>query len=177
MDLRQSEHLARLRHLREHFAEANEKLVGRLRRATDVTATAAPEGHWSAAQIGWHVATVTNRFAGLIAGDLPGVKELPADFVERPWAGIEAAIPEKLNASAAIMPPPAVTRDDAISMLEAAGMRMARAFDAITAERGARMGIGNPIVGGAINVYQIGDWAASHTLRHDRQAARMLDET
>ena len=50
---------------------------------------------------------------------------------------------------------------------------MARAFDTLTAERGARIGITNPIVG-TINLYQVGEWAVSHVARHYGQAQRAL---
>jgi hypothetical protein len=176
MDQKQSQHLARMRHLRETFAEANERLVARLRAATDETAARSASGGWTPAQVGWHVATVTNRFAGLIAGDSRGAVELPADFVERPWESIAAAIPGRLEAPGAFAPPPAVSRADAISALEASGMRMARAFDTITPERGSRLGITSPIVGGTITVYQIGEWATAHIIRHNRQAKRALGQ-
>jgi hypothetical protein len=176
MDQKQSQHFARMRHLREAFAEANERLVARLRAATDEAAAHSASGGWTPAQIGWHVATVTNRFAGLISGDVRGVVALPDDFVERPWAAIAAAIPGRLEAPGALLPPPVVSRDDAISALEAAGMRMARAFDSITPERGARLGITSAIVGGTITVYQIGEWATAHIIRHNRQAKRALGQ-
>lgn len=176
MDTRQSAHLARVRHLREAFAAANERLVARLRRASDEAASLSTAGGWSAAQVGWHVATVTNRFAGLIAGDIRGVEAMPPAFVERPWETIAAGIAERLTAPAAFLPPAAVSRHDAIAALESAGMRMARAFDAITPERGATMGITSPLVGGAISVYQIGEWATAHVIRHNRQAKRALGE-
>jgi hypothetical protein len=175
MDTRQSQHFARVRHLRETFAEANERLVARLRNCTDDAAGHSTSGGWSPSQIGWHVATVTNRFAGLISGDLKGAAALPAGFVERPWQDVVDAIPGRLQAPAALEPPPAVSRHDAISALEAAGMRMARAFDAITPERGATMGITSPITG-TINVYQIGEWATAHIIRHNRQAKRALGQ-
>jgi hypothetical protein len=175
MNSSQATHLARVRHLREAFAEANERLVARLRNATDDAAHSASAG-WTAAQIGWHVATVTNRFAGLISGDIKGAQELPPEFVERPWLTIVEAIPDRLKAPDAFAPPPAVTRHDAVSALEASGMRMARAFDAITPERGSAMGISSPIVGGTITVYQIGEWATAHIIRHNRQAKRVLGE-
>lgn len=176
MDSSQSHHLARVRQMRAAFAEANERLVARLRRATDEAATASVAGGWTAAQIGWHVATVTNRFAGLISGEIRGVAQLADSFVERPWQEIAAAIPTRLTAPDAFAPPPAVTRHDAISALEGAGMRMARAFDSITPERGSTTGISSPIVGGAISVYQIGEWATAHVIRHNRQAKRALGE-
>jgi hypothetical protein len=175
MDAVQSQHLGRIRHLREAFVEANERLVARLRGASDEAAGRTAAGEWSAAQIGWHVATVTTRFAGLISGDLAGAQPLPDDFRERAWPEVVASIPPRLQAPAALAPPPGVRRGDAISALEAAGMRMARALDSLTAERGARMGITSAVVG-SITVYQIGDWVTAHVIRHNRQAKRVLGE-
>jgi hypothetical protein len=175
MDAAQSQHLGRVRHLRESFAEANERLVARLRGATDEAAGQAAAGAWSAARIGWHVAAVTSRFAGLISGEISGAHPLPEDFRERVWAEIAAAIPQPVQAPAALVPPPGVRRVDAIAALEASGMRMARAFDALTPERGARMGLTSAVVG-SISVYQIGEWATAHVIRHNRQAKRALGE-
>jgi hypothetical protein len=175
MDTRLAAHYARLRHLRESFAEANERLVARLRKATDEAAHQTPAGGWTAAQIGWHVARVNSSFAGLISGDQPGARPLPADFRERDWAGIAEQVPDRIESAAAFHPPPAVSRHDAIAELEASGLKMARAFDAVTPERGAGFGISSPIVGGTISVYQIGEWATAHVIRHNRQAKWILD--
>lgn len=175
MDAVQSQHLGRIRHLRESFAEANERLVARLRGATDEAAGRAAAGTWSAAQIGWHVAAVTTRFAGLISGEIAGAQPLPEDFRERTWAEVVASIPQRVQAPAALVPPPGVRRVDAIAALEASGMRMARAFDAVTPDRGTRMGLTSAVVG-SITVYQIGDWATAHVIRHNRQAKRVLGE-
>jgi len=63
-------HRARIGHIRESFAEANERFVTRLRAADDEAVQRVPEqGGWSAAQIAWHVASVTRRFAGLMSGE------------------------------------------------------------------------------------------------------------
>jgi uncharacterized damage-inducible protein DinB len=168
-------HLARVRHLREAFASANERLVARLRGARDEAAERHVEGGWSAAQIGWHVATVSTRFAAMIAGDLAGAQPLPTSFQERPWVEIAAAIPERLQAPSAVHPPPAVRKTEAVAALEASAMKMAHAFDALTSERGAGMGVTNAIVG-TINVYQIAEWATAHVARHNKQAKRVLGE-
>lgn len=176
MDPVQARHLARVRHIRESFAEANERLVARLRRVEHAAAERPPaDGGWSAAQIGWHVAAVTRQFAGLVAGDTRGMP-LPADFAEREWPQIESAIPARLRAADAFVPPPHVTRDDAIAALEAAAVRLAGALDRLTPERAASTGISHPIVGGTINLYQVGEWAAAHVIRHNRQAKRVLGE-
>lgn len=168
-------HRARIGHIREAFAEANERFVSRLRGADDAAAERRPEhGGWSAAQIGWHVAKVTTRFAGLMSGDLPGVQPLDTTFAERPWPNIVATIPDRLQAPASFQPPPGVTRMTAIAALEASGMAMARALDVVTAERGASHGISSPIVGGTINLYQVGEWATAHVIRHNKQAKQTL---
>jgi uncharacterized damage-inducible protein DinB len=174
MDTKGADHLARVRHLREEFASANERLVKRLRASDYHIAERTPAGGgWTAAQIGWHVATVNNRFADLLGGEVPAAKPLPDDFREKPWKDIAAELPEKIQASAAATPPPRVTRHDAVAMLEASAVKMARAFDRLTADRGARVGVTNALVG-TINLYQVGEWAASHIARHDRQAVRAL---
>ena len=177
MDPARARHLERLRHIRESFAEANERLVARLRRVDHGAAERGPEGGgWSVAQIGWHVAAVTTRFANLMSGDAAGVQPLPPDFVERDWAAIGGSIPSRLQAPRSTEPPPRVTRDEAVAALEAAGVRLARALDLVTAERGAGFGLSSPIVGGTINVYQIAEWATAHVIRHNRQAKRALGE-
>jgi hypothetical protein len=173
MDQQQSQHLSRVRHLRESFAAENEHLVQLLRDADDVSAERERADAWSAAQVGWHVASVNTRFAAVIGGDVPAARPLPGDFVERPWTAIAAAIPEKLEAATAATPPPRVTCHDAIAALEASAVKMARAFDTLTPERGTTIGITSPIVG-TINLYQVGEWAASHVARHYQQAKRAV---
>ena len=167
--------MARVGHLREAFASANERLVARLRGATDEAAERQVPNGWSAAQIGWHVANVSTRFAALIAGDVGGPQPLPESFAERPWEEITRSMPERIQASPATQPPSAVRRADAVAALEASATKMARAFDALTLERG-RMGITHSLVG-PINTYQLAEWATSHIARHNKQAKRVLGET
>jgi hypothetical protein len=52
---------------------------------------------------------------------------------------------------------------------------MARALDTLTPARGARTGITHQIVG-TISLYQLGEWATAHVIRHNRQAKRVLGE-
>ena len=167
-------HMTRVRHLREAFASANERLVARLRGATDEAAESPVPNGWSAAQIGWHVANVSTRFAGLIAGDAPGPQPLPDSFFERPWNEIAGSTPDRIQASPASQPPPTVRRTDAVAALEASGTKMARAFDGLTLARG-RMGITHSLVG-TISVYQLAEWATAHIARHNKQAKRVLGE-
>jgi hypothetical protein len=174
MDAKQAGHLSRVRHLREAFATANELLVKRLRAADDHRAQRHSGDGWSAAQVGWHVASVNTRFAALIAGDVPAAKPVPEGFAERPWTAIAAELPEKLQASSAAIPPAIVSRHDAIALLEASGVKMAQALDTLTPERGNGLGVTNPLVG-TITLYQVGEWAATHVLRHERQMERALE--
>ena len=157
MDEQQAEHLSRVRHLREAFVAANEHLVARLREATR---------SWTQDALGRGVEL------GVVRGDLP-LPLLADSFVERPWATIAAGIPDKLEAATAATPPARVTRHDAIASLEASALKIARAFDSLTPERGGRTGITNPVVG-TISLYQVGEWAAAHVHRHDRQIERAL---
>lgn len=173
MDVMQ--HVTRIAQLRDSFAEANQRLVARLRDASDEAAERPPAGGWSASQIGWHVAAVTARFAGMISGEVPTATPLDAAFRERAWTDVAASIPDRLEAPPIAVPPASVRRDDAVSALEAAGERMARALEGLTPERGDRMGITHPIVG-AISVYQVGEWATAHVIRHNRQAKRALGQ-
>ncbi len=175
MDAQQAAHLSRVRHLREAFASANEHLVGRLRDAPDDRAERPHGEGWSAAQTAWHVAAVNTRFAALIGGDVPAAGPLGDGFVERPWTAVAAEIPERLQAPSAAMPPPHVTRHDAIAALEASAVKFARALDTLTPERGATTGITHQVVG-TINLYQVGEWAAAHVQRHDHQVRRALDD-
>jgi hypothetical protein len=172
----QAAHLTRVRQLREAFASANERLVARLRGATDEAAERPVPDGWSAAQIAWHVANVSTRFAALIAGDAAGPQPLPDSFSERPWNEITTSMPDRLQASPASHPPPTVRRTDAVAALEASGTKMARAFDALTLERGRGMGITHPLVG-TISIYQLAEWATSHIARHNKQAKRVLGES
>ena len=118
---------------------------------------------------------VNERTYRRTCGDTAGAQPLPTDFRERQWAEVVAAVPALGRAPAALEPPPIVRRNDAIAALEASGLRMARAFDSLTAERGARMGLTHPVLG-SLSVYQIGEWATAHVIRHNRQAKRVLGQ-
>ena len=176
MDVAGGNHLARVRHLREAFSSANEKLVGRLRGAEDAAAEKTDGTGWSAAQVGWHVAAVNTRFAALISGDAPNAKPLPEGFEPKPWTEIEAGMPERLEAPGAVVPPGPVRRQEAVAALESSAVKMARALDTLTAERGGKLGVTNPLVG-TINLYQVGDWAAGHVERHLRQVTGLLEQS
>src|SRR3954471_12301482 len=70
MDPTQSAHVGRVRHLRESFTAANDRLVARLRGVSDESAERPVPGAWSAAQIGWEAAHGVGGFSGLCGGDM-----------------------------------------------------------------------------------------------------------
>src|SRR5262249_28282663 len=123
MDRDQSLHLDRIRHLRESFAEANERLVARLRSVDDERAERPPGGGGGGGRMGWPVGAVPTGSAGVIGGGLPAAQPLPAAFEPRTWETVAAGIPVRTEAPAAFEPPRTVRRQDAIAALEAAGQR------------------------------------------------------
>jgi DinB family protein len=173
MDAKQAQHLDRVRHLRESFVEANERLVARLRRVDDEAAERVPEKGWSAAQIGWHVAAVDAQFAGLMSGELAAAQPLADGVSERPWGEIVAGIPSKLEAGRRVQPPAGVRRDDILAALADAGAKLDAALAALDPDRGATYAITHPVIG-TVTLRQIGDWATAHTIRHNAQAKRVL---
>jgi uncharacterized damage-inducible protein DinB len=166
-------HAQRIERMRRSYREAHERLVARLRSAPgDLVDRMPGDGGWSAAQIGWHVATVDRMFAELVSGSRPS-QPLPPDFRERAWAEVLAGIPGKLAASGGSLPPSAVTRDEALAALAASAHALDAALEALDEDRASRFGITHRAIG-TVTLGQIGDWATAHTIRHNAQAKRVL---
>jgi uncharacterized damage-inducible protein DinB len=161
--------------MRAAFREAHERFLRRLRGAPPAVVTRTPpRGGWSLAQIAWHVAAVDERFAGLLSGERPG-QPLPAGFAERSWTDIVASLPSRLEASGSLVPPGEVDMNAALDALETVGRKMDVALESLTPDRGGRFGVTHPALG-TMTVYQVGDWATAHTIRHNAQAKRVLAE-
>lgn len=165
-------HDERVAELRRAYDEAHRRFVARLERVPADSLEAAPEGGWSAAQIGWHVAAVDTAFADVISGQRPS-QPLPADFQERDWSDVVRSIPQRIEASRSVIPPPHVRRDEALAALAASAGKMTSALESLTADRGAGFGITHRLVG-TITLYQISNWATAHTIRHNAQAKKLL---
>jgi uncharacterized damage-inducible protein DinB len=166
-------HAQRIERIRKAYREAHDRLVARLRDAPeDLACRAAPAGGWSAVQIGWHVAAVDSAFADLIAGDRPS-QALPEDFQERPWAEMAAALPQKIEASRAVVPPADVRRDEVLAALETSAAKLDAALVRLDNDRAVRFGVTHKVVG-TVTLAQIGEWATAHTIRHNAQAKRAL---
>jgi hypothetical protein len=166
-------HNGRVEALAQAYKEANARFMARLAGASgDEAERPAADGGWSAAQIGWHVARVTDVFADVVEGKRPS-EPVRAGFVERPWTEIVAGIPARLEASRSVSPPAGVTRDDVLSSLSAAEAHLLSALEQLTAERGGGQTITHPVVG-TVTLYQVGEWATAHIIRHNQQMKRVL---
>jgi len=166
-------HEARISRTRQQYREAHDRLVARLSGVPVEAAERPPaDGGWSAAQIGWHVAAVDAAFAALISGARPSLS-LPKDFTERSWQDIAETTPVKLEATGPSVPPEVVTLGDALAALDASAQKVDAALQGLTPERGARFGVTHRSVG-TVSLYQVGEWAVVHTIRHNAQAKRVL---
>lgn len=159
---------------RQSYREAHERFVKRLREAADDAVHRVPaDGGWSAAQIGWHVATVDGQFADLVSGARPGAQPLANGAGEKPWPEILADIPQRIEAGKRVQPPADVRRDVVLALLAESATKLEAALAALDEQRGATHAITHPAIG-TITLRQFGDWATSHTIRHNAQAKRVL---
>ena len=166
-------HGARIERICRSYREAHGRLEARLRDAPQELVERRPDGGgWSAAQIGWHVATVDRVFAELVSGARLS-QPLADDFCERTWAEVVAGIPAKLEASRGSFPPAEVTRDEALTALAASASQLESALEGLTEDRASRYGVTHKAVG-TVTLGQIGDWATAHTIRHNAQAKRVM---
>jgi uncharacterized damage-inducible protein DinB len=166
-------HAERIERMRRSYREAHDRFVARLRDAPgDLVERTPVEGGWSAAQIGWHVATVDGMFADVVSGARPS-QSLPTDFRERAWIEIVAGIPQKLEASGGSRPPSEVTRDEALTALAASAQKLDAALAGLGEGRASQFGVTHQAIG-TVTLAQIGDWATAHTIRHNAQAKRIL---
>lgn len=168
------DHAARIGAIVQAFEEAMARFRSRLSSADSAAAERQPAGGgWTPAQVAMHVAMVNASFGSIVDGSRPAAQPAPEGFVERPFAVIVAGMPEKLEAPSRAHPPAGVTRDAAIESLAASEAKLVAAFRGLDAER-ARLTIESPIVGGRVSLYQVGEWAVAHVIRHNQQAKRLL---
>ncbi|MGH9176522.1 MAG: DinB family protein [Vicinamibacterales bacterium] len=165
-------HTQRTDDLLARLDEATRRFVSRLERAGPL-AEAATTG-WTAAQVGAHVALVNDNFTTVFDGSNPALRPPLEEFVERPWSAVAAAIPERLEAPARFIPPAGISGAEAAERVRQSAARLATAIAAVPPERG-RYCFTNRIVG-TISVYQAGDWAIAHIIRHNQQAKRILGQ-
>lgn len=167
-------HESRIGAIVSAFEEAMARFRARLSSADPAAAERVPDGGgWTPAQVAAHVAMVNVSFASVIDGSRPAAQPAPDGFVERSWQAIADGIPEKLEAPSRAHPPAGVGRDAAIASLAASETQLVAALRGLDAGR-AGLTIESPIVGGRVSLYQVGEWAVAHVIRHNRQVKRLL---
>jgi hypothetical protein len=163
-DLRITDLLGRLRETGSRYASRLENAGARAEQA---------ETGWTPAQVAVHVALVNKNLASVIDGSLPGAVPPAADFQERAWSDIVRGVPARNEAPARFHPPAVVTAGDAAATVHQSVAHLSRAIETLTPER-ARMCITNRAVG-TITLYQAGDFAIAHMVRHNQQLKRILE--
>ena len=168
-----TDHDARIGAIVSAFEEAMARFRARLESASAADAERPREdGGWSAAQIAWHVAAVNRSFAAILDGSFPIAKAASPDFAERTWEEIATGVPDKAQAPPRMQPPGPVTRDEALSLLAVSREKLIVAARGLDPER-ALLTIDGPLVG-CISLYQVGEWAQVHVIRHNKQMKRLL---
>jgi len=168
-----SDHVSRVR---AGYKEARERFAARLRQASDADVHRVPPGGgWSAAQIGWHVATVDAFFAAALSGASPAAKPLADGERARTWAEIVVTIPDRLEAGKRVQPPDVVKRDEVLASLAESERNLDAALAALSEARAADFAITHPVLG-TVALGQVGEWATAHVIRHNAQAKRVLAE-
>ncbi len=169
-----SDHAARVSAIVAALEEALARFRARLASADPAGAARVPaDGGWSAAQVAAHVAAVNGSFASIIDGTFAIAQPPAGDFVERAWQEIGGAMPGKLQAPSRVHPPETVTRDEALASIDASAAKLVAALRGVDAERAAWT-MDSPIVG-RVSLYQVGEWATAHLIRHNKQIKRLLD--
>ena len=165
---------------RDHSARIAD-VLGRLKETTDRFAArieaAGPRAEqaasgWTPAQIAVHVAMVNDNLAGVIEGSLPGAAAAADGFQERDWAEVVRDVPARNEAPSRFHPPATVAAADAVRQFRDSAAHLSRAIEALPPER-AKLCITNRAVG-TITLYQAGDFAIAHMIRHNQQAKRVL---
>jgi len=167
------QHGDRIADLTTRFDEAMARLTARVSGAHTQAVERAPAGGgWSVAQVAWHVGVINDAFAGLIDGSIDRPRPAPEGFTETPWHEITRKVPEKLEAPERFQPPAVVTHAQANAKLAASANRMRAALARLTPERAGW--VVDSIFGSAITLYQVGEWAIAHAIRHNQQAKKLL---
>jgi hypothetical protein len=168
------DHAERLNRMRQDFTSALQRFVVRLEQAGERGEVVSSGSAWSPAQVAYHVSLVNELFAGLMDGTIPGAEQAPAGFVERDWSEIAATAGPRLTAPEDARPPAGANMAEALARLRASAERVVEAIARLTPERGAGFTLKTSMVG-EISVYQVGEWATVHVIRHNAQVKRMLE--
>lgn len=154
------------------FEAAMSRFVDRVESASEDEGTRVPPGGgWTVAGITWHVAATNEGFSSLVDGSRPLARAPQPDFVEEPFSEIIARVPGQLEAPEMFHPPADLTLAQALEKLRASCGRFKDVYRALPEARG--LWTVKSILG-LISVYQVGDWAVAHVIRHNAQLKRTL---
>jgi hypothetical protein len=152
------------------FNAAQNSLAARLR---DLPAHVAEERDdidtWTAAQIGWHVATTNDWIAGVLIGTTAMAEPAAPGFRETLHMH---TLPEKIKTAPGLEPPAIVGRDSAMEKLRASGQHMSKAIASLTPERGSGYTVTLPF--GTLSLFELADFASGHIARHIAQIDRTV---
>lgn len=164
-------HSERIAEILSRLDETATRLATSLERAGE-RAERASTG-WTPAQVGAHVALVNESLASVIDGTGSGAGPAPADFKERAWADVVSQVPARNEAPARFVPPSRVSAADAVAQVQRSAARLYDALAGLTPERGAYCFTNRAV--GTITLYQAGEFAIAHMIRHNQQAKRLLE--
>jgi hypothetical protein len=116
--------------------------------------------HWSAAQLGCHVALTNELIASVITGEKPMAEPAPSGFRESFTGGATGMV----KVFPTLQPPEIVGRDAALERLRLSGQRMCKAIASLTPERGS--GYVVPLPFGTLSLFELADYTAGHVARH-----------
>lgn len=150
------------------FQSAQNAIVGKLRELPPESAEHRPAAEaWSAAQIGFHVATTNEWIAGVLNGSTPMAQPAPAGFAE---TFSPKSLPAKIKTSPSLEPPAVVSAEVALERLRASGHNLSKAIASLSTERGASHCVTLPF--GTLSLFELADFTTAHVLRHISQIER-----
>jgi hypothetical protein len=151
------------------FTAAQTTLLTKLREMPPGAAqTQIDEEHWSAAQLGCHVALTNELIASVITGDRPMAEPAPPGFSESFNGGSTGMV----KVFPTLQPPEIVGRDAALERLRLSGQHMCKAIASLTPERGSGLVVRLPF--GTLSLFELADYTARHVARHASYVERPM---
>jgi hypothetical protein len=167
-------HADRIAAVRAQIADTHARFSTRLATVSPSEAVTVPaSGGWTPAQIAAHVGLFDTFVAGLVSGRLPLARPAPDGHADVPFTEVAARVAKRsLQAPARITAPTSVSLDEARATFDDGVRQLDEAMRDLDEVR-ARLTFTHPSVG-TLSLYQVGEWAASHAIRHNAQLKRAL---
>jgi hypothetical protein len=167
-------HAERIAAVRAQIADTHARFSTRLATASPSEAVTVPaSGGWTPAQIAAHVGLFNTFVAGLLSGRLALAHVAPDGNTEVPFAEVAARLAGgRLEAPDRVTAPVSVSLDEARATFDDGLRQLDEALKDLDEVR-AHFTFTHPSVG-TLSLYQVGEWAASHAIRHNAQLKRAL---